>query len=60
VTTPLSENIFHRQGGTCYGKSVTKFEVSRFTRCEAVNGGAKYTKWGGYGALKVMGNATIR
>jgi len=38
----------------------TKFEVSRITRCEAMNGGAKYRKWGGYGALKVMGNATIR
>ena len=22
LTTPLSEKIFHRQGGTCYGKSV--------------------------------------
>jgi len=26
----------------------TKFEVSRFTRCEAMNGGAKYRKWGGW------------
>jgi len=41
----------------------TKFEVSRFTRYEAVNGGAKCKKgvvWGGYGALKVNGNVTIR
>jgi len=38
----------------------TKYEVSRFTCYEAVNGGAKCRKWGGYGALKVMGNATIR
>ena len=38
----------------------TKFEVSSFTRYEAVNGGAKCRKWGGQGALKVMGNATIR
>jgi len=38
----------------------TKFEVSRFTRYEAMNGGAKCRKWGGLGALKVMGNATIR
>ena len=29
----------------------TKFEVSRFTRCEAMNGGAKYRKWGGLGWL---------
>ena len=41
----------------------TKYEVSRFTRYEAVNGGAKCRKWdgfGGQGVLKVMGNATIR
>ena len=41
----------------------TKFEVSRFTRYEAMNSGAKCRKWGGLrrlGALKVMGNATIR
>ena len=25
----------------------TKCEVSRFTRYEAMNGGAKYRKWGG-------------
>ena len=29
----------------------TKFEVSWFTRCEAMNGGAKYRKWGGLGRL---------
>ena len=41
----------------------TQYEVSRFTRYEAVNGGVKCRKWGGLGgqgALKVMGNATIR
>jgi len=38
----------------------TKFEVSRFTRYEAVNGGAKCRKWGGLGAFKVIGNVTIR
>jgi len=41
----------------------TKFEVSMFTRYEAMNGGAKCRKWGGLGwlgALKVMSNATIR
>jgi len=30
----------------------TKFEVSRFTRYEAMNGGAKCRKWGG---LKHLG-----
>ena len=29
----------------------TKFEVSRFTRYEAVKGGAKCRKWGGLGWL---------
>ena len=29
----------------------TKFEVSRFTRYEAMNGGAKCRKWGGLGQL---------
>jgi len=60
LTTPLSGKIFHRQGGTCYGKSIYQI---LFTRCEAMNGGAKCRKWGGLGwlgALKVMGNATIR
>jgi len=30
----------------------TKFEVSRFTRYEAVNSGAKCRKWGGLGCLR--------
>jgi len=41
----------------------TKFEVSRFTRNEAMNGGAKCRTLGGLGqlgALKVIGNVTIR
>jgi len=38
----------------------TKYEVSRFTRYEDVNGGAKCRKWGGLGASKVIGNVTIR
>jgi len=41
----------------------TKSEVSKFTLYEAMNGGAKCRKWGGLGqlgAIKVMGNATIR
>jgi len=31
----------------------TKFEVSRFTRYEAMNGGAKCRKWRGLGQLGV-------
>jgi len=41
----------------------TKYEVSRFIRYEAVNGGANAENgvvWGGLGALKVNGNVTIR
>ena len=41
----------------------TKFEVSRFIRYDAMNGGAKRRKWGSLGqlgALKVIGNDTIR
>ena len=38
----------------------TKFEISRFTRYEAMNGSAKCRKWGGQGALKVIGNVTVR
>jgi len=41
----------------------TKFEVSRFTRYDAMNGGAKCRKWGGLGWLggtQVIGNVTIR
>jgi len=41
----------------------TKFDVSKFTRYEAINGGAKCRKWGSLGqlgALKVTGNVTIR
>jgi len=41
----------------------TKFEVSRFTRYDAMNGGAickNGVVWGQLGALKVVGNATIR
>jgi len=30
----------------------TEYEVSRFTRYEAVNGGAKCRKWGGLGVFK--------
>jgi len=53
LTTPFSGKVFHWQGGTCYGKSVYKFEVSKFTRYEAMNGGAKCRKWGGLGQLGV-------
>jgi len=44
MTTPLSGKIFHWQSGTC---QCTKFEVSRFTRYEAMNGSAKCRKWRG-------------
>jgi len=51
LITPLSGKIFHRHGGLAMASQCTKFEVSRFTRYEAMNGGAKYRKWGGFGRL---------
>jgi len=30
----------------------TKFEISRFTRYEAMDGGAKCRKWGGFGVVR--------
>jgi len=47
---PVSGNIFHRQCGTMVSQC-TKFEVSRFTRYDAMNGGAKCRKWGSLGQL---------
>ena len=41
----------------------TKFEVSRFSRYEAMNGGAECRKWSGFGQLgilRVTRNVTIR
>jgi len=41
----------------------TKVEVSWCTRYEAINGSAKYRKWGDWkwlGVLKVVGNVIIR
>jgi len=38
----------------------TKFEVSRFTRYEGMNDGAKCRKWVGLGSLRVSRNVTIR
>jgi len=41
----------------------TKYEVSRLTHCEAMNGGANVqigVVGGAYGSLKVIGNVTIR
>jgi len=63
MTTPLSGMIFHRQGGLSTVNLYTKFEVSRCTRYDAANGGAKCRKWGGLGWLggtQGHGNVTIR
>jgi len=63
LTTPLSGKIFIGRVGLAMVNQYTKIEVSRFTRYEAMNGGAKCKNgvvWGGQGALKVIGNVTIR
>ena len=51
LTTPLSGKIFFGRVGRAMVSQCTKYEVSRFTRYEAVNGGAKCRKWGGLGSL---------
>ena len=64
LTTPLSGKIFFGRVERAMVSQCTKYEVSMFTRYEAVNGGAKCREWGGLGvvkgALKVIGNVTIR
>jgi len=51
LTTPLSGRFFFGKVGLTMVSQCTKFEVSRFTRYEATNGGAKCRKWGGLGRL---------
>jgi len=52
-----SPTDFHRRPYNTLAHTVracdqcTKFEVSRLIRYEAMNGGAKYRKWGGLGQL---------
>ena len=57
---PFQGRFFFGRVGRAIRSQCTKYEVSRFTRYEAVNGGAKCRKWGGLGALKVKGNVTTR
>jgi len=52
MTTPLSGKIFIGRMGLAMVSQCTKFEVSSFTRYEAMNGGAKCRKWGGLGRLR--------
>jgi len=52
MTTPFSGNIFIGRMGLAIISKYTKFEVSRFTRYEAMNGSAKCRKWGGLGWLR--------
>ena len=52
LTTPLSGKIFFGSVGRAMVSQCTEYEVSRFTRYEAVNGGAKCRKWGGLGWLR--------
>ena len=37
----------------------TKYEVSRFTSYEAVNGGAKCRKWGWFGVVRGHSRSTV-
>jgi len=47
LTTPLSGRFFIGRMGLAMVSQCTKYEVSRFTRYEAMNGDAKCRKWGG-------------
>jgi len=63
LTTPFQGRFFIGRVGLAMVSQCTKYKVSRFTRYEAMNGGAKCRKWGGLGQLgapKVIGNVTIR
>jgi len=51
LTTPLSERFFIGSLELALVSQCTKFEVSRFTHYETMNGGAKCRKWGGLGQL---------
>ena len=57
---PFRGDFFMDRVALAMVNQCTKFEVSRFIRYEAMNGSAKYRKWGGLGSLKVVGNATIQ
>ena len=48
-TTPFSGRFFIGSVGLAMVNQCTKFEIFRFTRYEAMNGGAKCRKWGGLG-----------
>ena len=50
LTTPFSGTLGLATINLC-----TEFEVSNFTRCEDVNGVAKYKKWPGLGLLGGQG-----
>ena len=51
LTTPILGRFFFGRVGLAIVSQCTKFEVSRFTRYESINGGAKCKKnvmlWGG-------------
>jgi len=48
---PFQGIFFIGRVGLAMLSQCTKFEVSEFNRYEAMNGGAKYRKWGGLGCL---------
>ena len=50
----LKRVISYGRVGRAMISQCTKYEVSRFTRYEAVNGGAKCRKWGGLGWFRVV------
>ena len=51
MITPFQGRFFIVRVGLAMVNQCTKFDVSRFTPYEAMNGGTKWRKWGGLGWL---------
>jgi len=49
---PFQGRFFFGRVGRAMVSQCTKFELSRFTSYEALNGGAKCRKWGGLGVFR--------
>jgi len=49
---PFQGSFFISTVGLAMVNQCTKFEVSRFTRYEAMNSSAKCRKWGGLGVVR--------
>jgi len=51
IPRPFQGRFLIGRVGLAMVNQCTKYKVSRFTRCEAMNGGVKCTNWGSWGRL---------